>query len=198
MGRKHVGAVAHQRLYRRFCGNFLHQRIAEPFAHNGRGIAFEITRMDDPACGRVDDQGGGFGNGMADRHELHPERPRRYHFGTRGHGDDGILGQARLFEFQPPDGGGKAARIDRLFQLGPQMRQRPDMVFMRMGDENRVQPRQVGQKPRDIGQDQIHAGAAVHIGKRHAQIDKDQAFAALWAIAVNIGVHADFTGPAQW
>ena len=59
------------------------RRIAEPFAHNRGGVAFEIARMDDPARRRVDDKGSRFRDGMADRHELHPERPRCYHFGAR-------------------------------------------------------------------------------------------------------------------
>ena len=135
---------------------------------------------------------------MADRHKLHAEGASRYHFGTCGHGDDRVFGQTCLFKLQTPNGGGKSAGVDRLFQLRPQMRQRTYVVFMRVGDENRVQPRQVGQQPTDIGQDQINAGAAVHIRKRHAQIYQNKPLAALWSVSVNVGVHADLAGPAQW
>ena len=117
--------------------------------------------------------------------------------GTRVQDIPGIDGQALLFEFQPPDGGGEAAGIDRLFQLGPQMAKRADVIFMRMGDEDRLKAVQVVFQPGQIGQDQINTGGAVHIREGHAHIDEDQPFLARRAIAIDIGVHTDLAGAAE-
>ena len=99
--------------------------------------------MDDPPGRRVDDQRRTFRDRMADRHELHLERPGLDHLRARLDRGDRVFRQTRLFKLQPADGGGEFAGIDRLAQRRPQMRQRADMVFMRVGDEDRLQPRQI-------------------------------------------------------
>ena len=52
-------------------------------------------------------------------------------------------------------------------------------------------------QPAYIGQDQIDAGAAVHIRKGHPQIDQNQPFFTGFPIAIDIGIHANFTGAAK-
>ena len=72
-----------------------------------------------------------------------------------------------------------------------------DMVLMRMGDEDRLDPVAPCLQPGDVGKDQIDTGGAVHIRKGDAQIHNDQAFLILPAISVHITVHSDLTCPAQ-
>ncbi len=71
------------------------------------------------------------------------------------------------------------------------------MIFMRMGDEDRLQPVQLVVQPADVGQDQVHPGRGVHVGKGHAHIDQDQPFFARRPVAVDIGVHADLPRAAE-
>ena len=93
--------------------------------------------------------------------------------------------------------GREGARINRRAQLFPAMPHGTNVILMRMGDENRLQPVTSLFQPRDIRQDQIYPRRAIHIRKGHAQIDKDQAFLVGFAIPVYIGIHANFACPAQ-
>ena len=93
--------------------------------------------------------------------------------------------------------GRERPRIDRCAQLFPVMANGAHVVFVGVGDKDTLDLRLARFQPRNIRQDQIHARRAVHVGKGHAQIDNDQTFFAGCPIAVNIGVHADFTGTSK-
>ncbi|MNP79261.1 hypothetical protein D3C76_1770570 [compost metagenome] len=71
------------------------------------------------------------------------------------------------------------------------------MILMRMGDVDRLDPVAVLLEPGDIGHDQVDPRRAFHVAEGHAQIDDDQPLASRLAIAVDIGVHADFARAAQ-
>ena len=77
---------------------------------------------------------------------------------------------------------------DRATAAGPtDGRKRADMVFVGMGDEDPIQPIGAGLEPCDIGQDQVHAGLAVHVGKADADIDEDEALLVIGrAVAVDV------------
>ena len=68
---------------------------------------------------------------------------------------------------------------------------------MRMRDKNCFNPVLLRDKPTDIGQNQIHPRGAIHIGKADAKIHHDQPFSPFWPIAINIGIHANFTGSPE-
>ena len=169
----------------------------EGLAHDRVAVELEIARVDNAPGGRVDDEAGALGDRVRDRHELHLERTGFDHLRARLDDLDRLGRDARLFQLQLTDAAGKRARIDRLAQLVPDMGQRADMVFMGVGDKDRVDPVGIRFQPFEIGEDQIDAGRAVHIRESHAQIDNDQPLFPLWAVAVHIGVHANFAGTAE-
>ena len=154
--------------------------------------------MDHPACRRVDHQRRAFGNGMRHRQEADPERSGLYLFGPGRNGAHAVFGQAQVSHLAPRDIGGKGTGVNRRAKRLVAVGDATDMVFMRVGDEHRFQPVGAFLQPGHVGQDQVDPRSAFHIGKRDAQIDQDQTFLARSAPAVDIGIHADFPGSAQW
>ncbi len=94
------------------------------------------------------------------------------------------------------DIGGEGAGIDRCAKRLVIMRDGTNVILVGMGDEHGLKLIAAVRQPGDIRQDQVHAGAAIHIREGHPKIDKDQAFLPRFAIAIDIGVHADFARPA--
>ena len=134
---------------------------------------------------------------MADRDVGHLERAAVDHGRIRfNHGDD-VVGVALFLQLAPRDVRGEFTRIDRRAQLFPQQANRADVVFVGVGDENTLDLRPAFFQPGDIGENQINAGRTIHVGKGDAQIDDDQTLFAFGAIAVDVAVHADFTGAAK-
>ena len=131
---------------------------------------------------------------MRHRQELHREGAYLHGGGPRLKGVNCIERQPSLFKLQPANAGGELAGIDRLFQKRPQMPQGADVVLMGVGDHDAIQPVKIFHQPRQIGQNQIDTGAAVHVREGHPQIDQHQPLFPRFAIAVDIGIHADFTG----
>ena len=97
-------------------------------------------------------------------------------------------------QLAPCDIGRERARINRRAKLFPIMPDGPDMVFMRVGDEDAIDHRTTFFEPRNIRQDQIHTRRRIHIREGHAQIDDNQPFSILGPVAIDIGIHADFAG----
>ena len=77
------------------------------------------------------------------------------------------------------------------------MADRADMILMRVGDENAVQPIAALRQPGDVGQDKVHPRRAVHVGKAHADIDQDKPLLAFGAKAVDIAIHPDLPRAAE-
>ena len=102
-----------------------------------------------------------------------------------------------LVHLATQDVGGKGARIDRCAQILPEMRNRADVILMRMGNENCLKLVFARCQPSDIGQDKVNPWAAVHIGEGQPQINQNKALCARFSIAINIGVHANFTSPSK-
>ena len=196
MGRKHVCAVANQRLDARFGDLAEHVRVKR-LAHTRGFVQLEIAGMDDPARACVDDQCRAFRYRMADRGKTDFERSDLAHVWPGRNNVDRAFVQRMFVEFQRRDVGGKGAGIDGGLQARPQMGQRADVIFVRMGDEYRIQPVAAVFQPADVGQDQIDAGGGVHVREGHTQINEDQAFFVTRAIPVDICVHADLARPAE-
>ena len=77
------------------------------------------------------------------------------------------------------------------------MPHRPDMILMRMGDEDRIKTVDPFRQPINVGEDQIHTRCAVHVGEGDPHVDQDEALFAGAPVAVNIHVHAHFARPAK-
>ncbi len=114
---------------------------------------------------------------MGDGHELHGEGADGDGGGPRLDHAQGIDALARLFELEPADGGGEAAGVDRLLQHRPDQAEGADVVFVRMGDEDRLEPVGTVGEPGEIGQDHLDPGRAVHVGEGDAGVDEDQPLA---------------------
>ena len=110
----------------------------------------------------------------------------------------GIVADTVFRQLSAGDIRGEGAGIDLgSAQAFEQVADRADVVFVRVGDEHRLKPVASFLKPGDIGKNQVHAGRAVHVGKGDADVDKDQPFLPRRAVAIDIGVHADFPGTAE-
>ena len=72
-----------------------------------------------------------------------------------------------------------------------------DVVFVGVGDEDRFDLIAPFLQPCDVRQDQVHAWGAVHIRKSDTKVDDDQPLFTGFAVAVDIGVHANFTRPTE-
>ena len=110
---------------------------------------------------------------------------------------DNTVGVAVFGELAPRDIGGEFTRIDRRAKAFPIVPDGTDVVFVGVGDENTHDIGTAFFQPCDIGHDQVDARGGVHVGEGHAQIDNDQFLFARKSISVDVGVHADLTGPTQ-
>ncbi len=137
-------------------------------------IDLEVAAMDDPPRGRVDHEARAFGDRVAHGQKAHLEGPGLGHFGPRLNGRHlaGIL--PALVHLEPRNGRRKRAGIDRRAQVAPKVAHGAHMVFVGVGDEDRLDLIAPRLEPADIGHDEVDTGRCVHIGEGHAQIDDDQ------------------------
>ena len=134
---------------------------------------------------------------MGNGHKAHFEGSNLHGFRPSARRDHSALGVPAIIHLAPRDIGGKGAGINRRAQFIVVMRNGAHMIFVRMGDEHGLKAITPRFQPRNIGKDQIHPGRAVHIRKRHAQIHKDEPLLVWRTHAVDIGVHTNFTRPAE-
>ncbi len=71
------------------------------------------------------------------------------------------------------------------------------MIFMRMRDHDAGEILALFDQEADVRKNQIDAGQMLFLSKRHAEIDRDPAAAALVAQTVERQVHADFADAAE-
>lgn len=134
---------------------------------------------------------------MRNRQEADREWPGAHRLGPARNRSDPVGRQAAILELLPGDVRGKGAGVDRRRQGLGEMADGADVILMRMGYEDRIEPVGTRDQPGHVGKDQVDPGRPVHVGKGHAQIDQDQPLAIRRAIAEDIGIHADFPGPAE-
>ncbi len=104
---------------------------------------------------------------------------------------------AMFFKLQPRNRGGKGAGVNRHRDAAPQNAKCANVIFVRMGDKNRLDPVNAVDDPLGIGKNQVNTGGAVHIREGHAQIDKDIPLFAGDTVAINIAIHANFASPTK-
>ena len=95
-------------------------------------------------------------------------------------------------ELAPRDIGSKGARKNRRTQLFIGVGNGAYMIFVCVSDEHPVNSILAFGQPRDVGQDQVNARAAIHVGEGHTKIHNDQPLVVRFTIAINICVHANF------
>ncbi len=69
--------------------------------------------------------------------------------------------------------GGERRGVDRQFQLRPQIDQRAEMIFVRVGEHQAGEIFALLHQIADVGQDQIDARQVLFGRKRHAEIDRE-------------------------
>ena len=134
---------------------------------------------------------------MRDRLEPDLKGPDLHLLGHGAHGDHFIACKAVILHLEPRNMGGELARIDRRAQTAVKMTDSTDMVFMGMGDKDRVKLILARLDPFDIRKDKIDAGAGIHIRESHAHVDHDEALLVLMAVAIEVHVHANFARAAK-
>ena len=118
--------------------HFFPKRFVKGFTDDGGPVQFEITGMDQSTRRRNDRQGAAFGYGVRDGNKrdikgpsgdlVRPARRCTHH----------RFRQAIFGQFAPRNMGGKGAGIDGRTKLFPKMANSPHMVFMCMGDKDRL------------------------------------------------------------
>ena len=145
----------------------------------------------------VDHQTAAFRDRVGNRRNANGERAKLCDFGPGGHGFHLFAVQTRLIHLAAGKVGSEGAGIDRCVQIPVEMRNRTDVVLMGVGDENPFQLVGPLFQPADVRHDEINTWGAVHIGECHPEVDQNKAFLARFAIAIDIGIHANFPCPTQ-
>ena len=105
--------------------------------------------------------------------------------------------EAAAGELATQRGHGERRRIDRTAQPRPQIGHRAEMVLVGVGEQQAVELVAALGDERRIGHDHVGAGNTV-AAERDAAVDHQPAVLVARAIAVEVEVHADLAGPAQW
>src|SRR6266478_222591 len=93
--------------------------------------------------------------------------------------------------------GTELCRVDRAFQLRPQVDDGAEMVFVGMGQHQSDQVVALFFEERDVGHDQIDAGQMLLIAEGHAEIDREPGALLAVAQAIDRQVHADLADAAE-
>ena len=189
---ENVGAVADQRkdtLVADFGKLFFGRR----FADNRVFVELPVAGVEDLAMRRVDQQGVPLGDRMRERdignlERTHPEA-------TVVFLDNVQLDRAfevGLFQLAPDQFRRERRRVDGDAEIGREIRDRPDVVFMRVSQDDGLEVLRALFDEFEIGENEIHA-RILPTRKAHAEIDHQPAALA----AVEIDVHPDLAGPAE-
>ena len=108
---------------------------------------------------------------MADRQETHFKRPQSHLVRPSSHDRHRIGGHTMLLQFPPGDIGREGAAVNWGAQPGIGMADRSHMVFMCMCNEHAINAVFARLEPRNIRNNQVNPGGAVHIWKGHAKIN---------------------------
>jgi hypothetical protein len=166
--------------------------------------AYDRRRIDLPVAGvqhragrGVDRQRVRFRYRMRDRNEFDIEGPEVDPPAGRHHRDRNFRRIALGSAFGLEQSGAELGRVDRAFQLRPQVDDGAEMVFMGMGQHETDQILSLFFEEADIGHDEIDAGQMLLVAKRDTQIDRQPG--ALMAIteAIDRQVHADLADAAE-
>ena len=102
-----------------------------------------------------------------------------------------------LLQLAAGDLGGEWRRDDGRAQARIQQPYGADVILMRMGDDDRLQPVRLRLDERGVRRHQVDAGRGVHVAECDAAIDHQPAAVLGRSYAVEIHVHADLAGAAE-
>ena len=89
---------------------------------------------------------------------------------------------------------GERCHVDRGFQLRPEVKKRPEMILMSMGNDDRNEVVLSLKQEVDIGQHAVYTGQII-LRERNAHIDREPLALATAAISVKGEIHTDLTKP---
>jgi len=134
---------------------------------------------------------------MRHRNELDTERPEIDAPARRHHRDRNFRRIALGCAFGLEQRGAEFGRIDRAFQLRPQIHNGAEMVFVGMGQHQANEILALLFEKADIGHDQIDARQMLLVAKGYAEIDREPGALVAVAKAVDRQVHADLTDATE-
>mmetsp|Transcript_3068 Transcript_3068/g.5240 ORF Transcript_3068/g.5240 Transcript_3068/m.5240 type:complete len:275 (+) Transcript_3068:1073-1897(+) len=196
MTRENVGGIADKGQHA-FRTDLAPEFVVECLSHDRGAVDLEVARVDHPSGLGVDHQARGLGDGVRDGRERDLERPRLHDLWVGLDHAHLRRVMSRLVHLAHRVDGGELSAIDGGFQTVPEVAKRADVILVGVGDEDRLDPILACFQPFHVGQDQIHARLAVHIGEGHARVHDDQPLLPFRPIAVDITVHPDFPGAAD-
>ena len=191
IARENIRTVTNQ-CFDAIFGHFFPKRLVPRITYNGGLIDFEVTRVQNAAFGRINQQTRTFGDRVTDGQVGYCHRAAFDHLGVNTHDFDHRRRMPVFIQLAPCNVCGKGPRIDGRAQLFPVVPDSTYVVFVGVGDEDAINLRLAFLEPSNVWQDQVHTRRAIHIWKGHTKIDNDQTLFARLSVAINIGVHANF------
>ena len=191
-GIEDVGAVADERedTLIAHLGQFL---VRSRLANDGILVELPVAGMENTAMRGIDQQGIAFRDRVRERDIGHLERADLEAAVIVGNGVELHLAQhARLFQLPTDQFHRERRRIDGHTEVGREVRDRADMVFMRMGQHDGFELVDAFLDEIEVRKYQVDTGI-LGSRERHAQIDHQPAALA----AVQVDVHANFARPAK-
>ena len=157
-----------------------------------RVIDLEVAGMDDRPGRRIDGQGRCILNRVICLNELYPETARVDGLTEGNHLAADLRHHIFLFELVLNDAHGKLRGIEGHRQLVQDIGNRPDMVFMSVGDENALDLVFILDQKGNIGYDKVDPRHVV-LGERHSAVNDDDTV----AVAESCHIHSDEFNAAQ-
>jgi len=133
-------------------------------------VELEVARVDDHPGGRVDGEGGGVGDAVADRDQLDPERPELEAVAHPRLAEVGLAQDPVLFQLRLDEPESEPGPINRHVEALEHEGEGADVVLMAVGEDDPehllVLPEQVA----DVGDDEVDPGHVL-AGEHKARVD---------------------------
>ena len=134
---------------------------------------------------------------MRDWHVGYLERPAVDDLWVDVHDGHDAIWVPVFGQLAPCDVCGERTCVNWRAEVFPVVPDAADVVFVCVGDKDTHDVSAALFEPCDVGQDDIHARCRVHVRECDPKIDNDQFLFAWLAVAIDVGVHANFASPTK-
>ena len=134
---------------------------------------------------------------MRDRNEFDVERPDLDTAAGRNHGDWNFRRIALGSAFGLEQGGAELRRVDRAFQLRPELDNGAEVIFVGMRQDQADEILALFLQKLNIGHDQVDARQVFLVAKGHAEIDREPGALVAVAEPIDRQIHADLADAAK-
>ena len=186
-----VGRILQQRQHAFFAVLGEGVQIEQPVVGR-RGINLEIAGVDHDAQRRVDRQRNAIHQAVRDLNGMDGERPDLEAFAGPNLAQIGVVEQTVLVQLVFDIGQREFGAPDRHIQFGKNPRQRANVVFVAVGQNDAAHPLAVLDQVGDVGNDDVHA-QQFGFGEHQSGVDDDDVVAPAHGHAV----HAEFAKAAE-